>query len=201
MLATNGAPSTAGSIDAVFVYLNVDQILITPIGDKSVDENRTLTFTVEATDTWNHPLTYSTGELPIGASFDAETQSFTWTPDYTQAGTYPVRFDVNDGYQTASEEIVITVNNVLVTEQVDALKAYIEELPIPDGVKNALMVKLDQTLKLLGKGKVADAISILENDFIVQVYSLRDEGVLTEEQAAELVKSAEEIVMNILATY
>jgi beta-glucosidase len=200
LLAINGTPSTAGPINAVFAYLDVDRVVLSPIGDQSVDENRTLAFTVEASDSWGHPLTYSSGELPPGASFDVETQEFTWTPDYTQAGTYPVHFEVTDGYLIAGEDIVITVNDVLVIDQVDSLKAYIADLPIVGGLKNALTVKLDQVLKLLDKDKVTEAVSILEDDFIGQVYSLRDEGKLTEEQAAELVKSAEEIVLNILSS-
>ena len=40
---------------------------------QAVDENRTLTFGVEATDPDGDPLTYTASDLPAGASFDPAT--------------------------------------------------------------------------------------------------------------------------------
>jgi len=80
------------------------------IGDKSVDENVTLTFDVNATDPNNEPITYSVQSLPSGATFSIQT--FSWTPSYDQAGSYQVRFIASDGNSNDSETITITVNNV-----------------------------------------------------------------------------------------
>ncbi|MEW6063038.1 MAG: tandem-95 repeat protein [Nanoarchaeota archaeon] len=85
------------------------------IGDKSVNENQTLTFTISATDAENDTLTYSASGLPSGAIFDAGTQTFTWTPDFTQAGSYQVNFSVSDGQLMDSELITITVYDVDIT--------------------------------------------------------------------------------------
>ena len=52
-------------------------------------------------------LTYSTGALPGGASFDS--QVFTWTP--TQAGVYQVQFIVSDGVIPESKTVTISVGN------------------------------------------------------------------------------------------
>ncbi|MDD4954221.1 MAG: putative Ig domain-containing protein, partial [Candidatus Omnitrophica bacterium] len=84
------------------------------IGDKTVTENSSLTFTISATDPdAGDTLTYSTSGLPSGANFNATTHVFSWTPDYTKAGTYPgVRFSVSDGALTTDETITITVTNV-----------------------------------------------------------------------------------------
>jgi enterochelin esterase-like enzyme len=168
---------------------------------QSVDENRELSFTVEATDADGDELIYSAGDLPAGASFDPVTQEFTWTPDYTQAGDYTVTFTVRDGTRTynlsATKTVTISVRDVTVAEQIAGLKAAVASLPVSGGVKNALTAKLDQVSKLLARGATADAVSVLEVDFIGQVDSLLAEGKLTAEQAAALTLAAEEAVLNI----
>lgn len=194
---------TAGQLFTIFardyLWTNYSPVWA-PIGDKSVDENRALTFTVTATDTKGTILTYSTDELPRGASFNPETQEFTWTPDYTQAGVYPVVFKVSDGENVVSTEISITVNNVLVTDQIAGLKSAVAGMT-KGGIKNALTVKLDQVLKLLSmkEDKSMEAVQVL-NDFVGQANDLRDEGKLTEEQAAQLTKAAEETILNIMSS-
>jgi hypothetical protein len=68
----------------------------------------------------------------------------------------------------------------------------------PNGIKNALTVKLNQALKLVSKDKPAEAIEVM-NGFIDQVEGLR--GVkLTDEQATELIEAAEDIILNIEAS-
>ncbi|MFO7578513.1 MAG: putative Ig domain-containing protein [Pelovirga sp.] len=82
------------------------------IGDKSVLEGATLSFTVAATDPDGDALTYGTGSLPPGAAFDPASRAFNWQPGSAQAGVYPVDFHVSDGQLTATEQISITVMNV-----------------------------------------------------------------------------------------
>jgi Putative Ig domain/HYDIN/CFA65/VesB-like, Ig-like domain/IPT/TIG domain/Domain of unknown function (DUF5122) beta-propeller len=87
--------------------------VLEPIGNQSVDEGQELKLTISATDPDNDALTFSASELPDGASFDPDAKTFSWTPDYTQAGTYTgVHFEVSDGTLTESEDITITVNSV-----------------------------------------------------------------------------------------
>jgi serine protease len=81
------------------------------IGDRTVAEGSTLAFTVTATDADGDELAYSATGLPTGASLDATTGAFSWTPDYTQSGIYTVTFMVSDGVLTDSETITITVTN------------------------------------------------------------------------------------------
>ncbi|MDH5641357.1 MAG: putative Ig domain-containing protein, partial [Nitrospira sp.] len=86
-----------------------------PIGNKTVDEETTLSFTISATDLDlpAQPLTYSTTGLPVGATFNAATREFVWRPAETQGGAdYVVTFSVTDGEFSASETITITVNEV-----------------------------------------------------------------------------------------
>ncbi len=83
-----------------------------PIGNKEVNEGEILEFTIKATDPDGDFLSYSASHLPRGASFDPATHTFSWRPDYTQAGTYPeIHFAVSDGKLTDSETITITVND------------------------------------------------------------------------------------------
>ena len=82
------------------------------IGEKSVDEEDVLSFTISATDGDEDELTYEATDLPSGATFDAETQTFTWTPSWDASGTYDVTFTVDDGVDSDSETITITVNHV-----------------------------------------------------------------------------------------
>jgi PKD repeat protein len=88
--------------------------VLKPIGNKTVDEGGTLTFTIFATDPDGDTLTFSAGNLPTGASFDKDSQTFSWTPTYEQGGNYyyDVTFTVSDGLLTDWETITITVGNV-----------------------------------------------------------------------------------------
>jgi hypothetical protein len=87
--------------------------VLAAIGSQSVNEAATLSFTVSATDADGDTLTYSASNLPSGATFDAATRTFLWTPAYNQAGSYPdVVFTVSDGKATDSETITVTVNDV-----------------------------------------------------------------------------------------
>lgn len=82
------------------------------IGSRLIPANGTLVFTVSATDTdAGDTLTYSASGIPTGASFNAASRAFTWTPTSSQSGTYYVDFQVSDSQITVSETIRITVNN------------------------------------------------------------------------------------------
>jgi PKD repeat protein len=97
-----------------YISVEVNQPpVLAAIGPKTVDEGVLLTFTVAATDP-NTPttLTYSATDLPTGAAFDPATMTFTWTPGFDQAGSYPVTFIVSDGALTDEETVTITVNHV-----------------------------------------------------------------------------------------
>ncbi|UCD49845.1 MAG: right-handed parallel beta-helix repeat-containing protein [Phycisphaerales bacterium] len=87
-----------------------NQPTLAAIGDKAVNENVLLSFSVSASDPDGDPITYSTGSLPGGASFS--DQSFAWTPTYDQSSVYQVTFTASDGNSQATETITITVANV-----------------------------------------------------------------------------------------
>jgi uncharacterized secreted protein with C-terminal beta-propeller domain len=108
----NGHPVAAISNNGqVSIGLNQSPIL-RAIGNKSVNEGADLNFTISATDLDGDALTYSASNLPSGASFNASTHIFSWTPTYNQSGRYSnVHFEVTDGSLTDFENITIIVNN------------------------------------------------------------------------------------------
>ncbi|NOX90103.1 MAG: tandem-95 repeat protein [Calditrichaeota bacterium] len=84
-----------------------------PVEEKRVFENQTLTFKITGKDEdTDNVLTYSAEGLPAGANFDAQTQTFSWTPSFEQAGDYQVTFKVSDGKEEASITVPIKVENV-----------------------------------------------------------------------------------------
>ena len=80
-----------------------------PIGNKSTSAFVNLAFTVTASDPESDPLTLSQTGLPVGATFDANTGHFSWTPGASDAGSYPMSFSASDGLLSDSENITITV--------------------------------------------------------------------------------------------
>src|SRR5467141_1150893 len=90
--------------------------VITVPGPQTVDEGASLVFVVSATDADGQPLFFRASGLPSGAIFrdlHDNTGSFSWTPSYTQAGTYGPTFIVDDTFGGVdSKGVPITVNNV-----------------------------------------------------------------------------------------
>ncbi|MCX6681833.1 MAG: Ig-like domain-containing protein [Methanoregula sp.] len=110
--ARSGTTSYSNVATVTITVTNQPPVL-TPIGAKSVDEGKTLTFTATANDPNGDTLVYSATGLPTGASFDTGSHTFTWTPGFDKApGPYLVTFAVSDGTLTASEVVTITVVNV-----------------------------------------------------------------------------------------
>ena len=63
-----------------------------------------------ASDADGDALTYSASGLPSGASFNATTRTFSWTPAASQSGLYTdITFRVSDGILSDQESINITV--------------------------------------------------------------------------------------------
>ncbi|MCP4371133.1 MAG: hypothetical protein GY797_23915, partial [Deltaproteobacteria bacterium] len=80
------------------------------IGNKSVHEGETLSFTVSATDPDGDYLTYYVNNLPPGATFDLATQEFNWSLDWQSSGEYKdLVFTVSDGNDFDEESITIDV--------------------------------------------------------------------------------------------
>ena len=83
-----------------------------PMSSWSVTEGNNLSFSVHGTDANDDTLTYSATGLPAGATLNATTGLFSWTPGFAQAGTYSITFSSSDGLAQASRSATVTVQNV-----------------------------------------------------------------------------------------
>ena len=115
---------TGNLIDAETITVTVNDLNTAPvlgaIGDQSVNEGATLSFTATATDS-DLPadtLTFSLdgASIGLGMSIDPNTGVFSWTPTESQGGLTPsVTITVTDsgtGNLIDSETITVTVNDL-----------------------------------------------------------------------------------------
>lgn len=111
--------SDGSSIDQETFQVTVHEVnsdpVLAAIGNLTVNEKETLTFTATATDPdlpGNDLVFGLSGSVPFGASITTNGQ-FSWTPTELQgAGSYVFDVTVHDGTATISEEIIVTVNEV-----------------------------------------------------------------------------------------
>jgi hypothetical protein len=86
---------------------------IVVIPPQTVTEGAPLEFVMNAVDPDGTIPTLSTEPLPDGASFVDNldgTGSFSWTPDYSQSGSYDIMFYATDGVETDSQLVNFTVD-------------------------------------------------------------------------------------------
>ncbi len=103
--------------------------VLDPIGNQSVDELATLTFTATASDSDlpSDTLTFSldAASIAAGMTIDAVTGEFSWTPTECDGGSTPsVTVTVTDsgtGNLVDSETFTITVNDVNVAPVLDPI--------------------------------------------------------------------------------
>jgi uncharacterized protein (TIGR03437 family) len=94
----------------ITVAASVNPILGVP-GRQYLGFGNPVSFTVSATDPGALPLTLSAVNLPAGASFDASSGNFSWTPDESQQGTYTVSFTAtNSAGGSSSADVAIQVD-------------------------------------------------------------------------------------------
>jgi len=93
---SDGHRSDSETIALQVVNLN-QAPLLTLLADQSTRETAELSFTLVANDFDGDPIAYaSLNPLPAGARFDGRSATFTWTPNYDQAGEYRLSFLAQD---------------------------------------------------------------------------------------------------------
>ncbi|MBI1766667.1 MAG: tandem-95 repeat protein, partial [Acidobacteria bacterium] len=117
----NGLPMlSATNTVTIVVSPQTTNITIDAPSQLNATENQQVSFTVSAAGgTQGQPFTLNaTAGLPQGAVFPAQTsngssisQTFTWTPDFSQAGTFDITFTATRGV-TANKVVRIIVANV-----------------------------------------------------------------------------------------
>jgi hypothetical protein len=89
--------------------------VLAEIEPQTVDENVALQVPLSATDPDREDsgkLTFSSTNLPQGATLDATSGLFDWTPGYDQSGQYQIKCTVSDGRLSDSKTMPVTVNHV-----------------------------------------------------------------------------------------
>ena len=109
-----------GMTDVEWIDISIKDIcddhtlILSPIGDKVVKAGNLLQFTVSATDSLGHAISYSspTGDSRFTDHGDG-TGTFSWTPEVADIGVSEVRFEATDGDLSDSERISIRVIDVI----------------------------------------------------------------------------------------
>ncbi|HVP35568.1 MAG TPA: tandem-95 repeat protein [Terriglobales bacterium] len=114
------ATDPSSAIDSEIVAITVINVnnppVLDSIGAKNLTEGQVLAFRIHAFDINGDRLLLSALNVPTNATFTDSTNgagSFTFSPNYFQAGTYNVTFISRDTVGAADSELVqITVNNL-----------------------------------------------------------------------------------------
>jgi subtilisin family serine protease len=118
--APNPATATVEKTETVF-WIPLDPVttvnhapVFTAVGPQTIGEGLLRRITVQATDPDGDALVYSATGLPAGATFDPAQRRFEWTPSFTSAGSYVVRFIATDNHLPLqavadTETVAITV--------------------------------------------------------------------------------------------
>jgi hypothetical protein len=90
---------------------NNQRPVLAAIGEKTALAGNILGFVLNATDDGlpTGKLTFSATGLPRGATVDAASGVFLWSPKPNQVGTHSITFSVSDGSLSASETVLIHV--------------------------------------------------------------------------------------------
>lgn len=185
-------------LDVELITITVGDINRAPVfdavGTQEVVEGAPLTFTVSATDPDNDALVLSINGLLDGASFDAQTGEFNWTPTLSQSGTYIVTFEATDNGSPSlvgTTDVVITVgDNPTPVEQAQNLIDVVIGFNFPPNVENSYLANLKKIQKFIEDGKVTPAINQLDA-FINKVEQDFSQAVITQSEHETLVSLAE----------
>jgi len=196
----NGDPV---EVDVELITITVGDVNRAPvfvaIAPKDVLEDQILTFAVQATDPDGDNVGYTAESLPFGANFDATTQMFSWTPDFTQEGNYTVSFvATDDGVPNLSTnaQVLITVGDVpTAPELADTLVDIVTsgDLGLPQEVENAYMANLKKLQIFLEESKVTPAVNQLEA-FIHKVEQDMAHATISTEEGNILIALANDLI-------
>jgi len=121
--------------------------LFVDVPDQETTEGAALSFQLEATDADGEPVTFSSSNLPSGATLTGGL--FTWTLGSTQAGAYDIVFAANDGVGLSTLTVSVAVENVITGPELTSV--------LPAGLVLALAV--DDTVRLTVMADVPEGLT------------------------------------------
>lgn len=200
-VSDNGSPM---ELDVELIIITVGDInrapeLLSP-GSQQVQENHILNFTIAASDPDNDTITLSAIGLPSGASFNAVTGSFSWTPTLTQSGIYTVTLTATDNgtpVEASTIAVVITVGDEptpieLTEDLIDTVVSF----NLPTNIENAYMANLQKVVPFIQNGQIQPSINQL-NVFIGKVNQDYSKGKITLVVRNSLVSLAQGLIGEI----
>ena len=171
------------------------------VGPKQTVGGEKVEFYVQANDPDGDGLAYSTGPLPGGASFDPATRLFSWTPGYTQTGSYTVDFSATDNGSpplTGKTSVVISVNRPTPSELIAGILQNLAVLGLEKEVANSYVANLKKVDAFITKGQKTAAINQLES-FVKKVEMDISQGKIGPTSGTEFITIATELI-NMLGT-
>ncbi|HEX8566529.1 MAG TPA: pectinesterase family protein [Pyrinomonadaceae bacterium] len=114
-VSDNRGNTTTGTVEVAINPINDSPVLTDVPATLSGDESEPFTFTAAAADIDSGQLTFSLVDAPSGATIDAASGQFAWTPGESRGGTgapFVFRVRVSDEAIQAEAEISITVAEV-----------------------------------------------------------------------------------------
>src|SRR5690606_30695353 len=100
----DGAKAT---LDVSIDVANVNRAPVPAASDRLLLIGEQAQFQLAATDPDGDVLTYQGIDLPDGATIDAQTGMFRWTPQPGQDGDHYVAFSVSDGKASTRQTIIL----------------------------------------------------------------------------------------------
>lgn len=114
-LVTDGQYADTQKVHITVNHVNRPPVLA-EIKNQSIDENALLSFVINGEDPDKEDsgkLEFYAKNLPEGATFDADTRTFSWKPNYEQSGQYNIIFGIKDPSGLSDEkQVMIQVNHV-----------------------------------------------------------------------------------------
>ncbi len=111
--AGDGSMSSTETVNITVTHTDFAPVFV-PLLPQYSREGTPVQFTVVAGDVDGDPLLYNLVNPPTGATFNASTGLFTWTPGYGQAGDYTLHFTVADpSGMSAALDVVLNVAHVV----------------------------------------------------------------------------------------
>ena len=107
-----GSKSDTGTVNITVTPVN-DLPIITSAGSITVSENQTAVLSINVTEPDGDELTYSISGTDA-SSFSVDTNgviTFNTAPDYETKNSYSITYSVNDGVDTVSKDLSITIKD------------------------------------------------------------------------------------------
>lgn len=200
----NGLPCTGSIIDMAFSLLTLPNTppVIEAIPEQTVKELDTLTFTLRASDPDGDTVTWGSGNLPEGATLDANSGVFTWTPMSDQVKDYKITFVATDDGGPVSESSSMTVyvrvvDIVTPVEDNELLIDTVLSYEFEENITNSYVANLKSVESFLEKGQVQAATNQL-NAFSKKLDQDLKKGLLTQEQYDALLAKTNQTLERIV---